>query len=300
MKKLLTIGATILCGLSLAACGSATSSKHNSNEVDGPLTKVGQYNKGESNEPKATLLAIKHYDKTYKLDGATVKVKTAKLLQMDATTKKQRADYETNLGKDLGKRFYIYQVDYVLTNTSDKKVSSNGFEIINPQGEQLSTNDGATDMDTSESIQPKAKKSSYLIAIAKKSDKDKLDKFKIVSPELIDEDGHDTAVAQTIDLLKKSIKTNTKSSQSSQSSPTDDQQETQTSSSNQQTAASDSNDDDAVIIAGHSFHHGTLGGTDILVGDNGEGEAAEWAVNNPATQNDASVRAQLDSVYGNN
>lgn len=299
MKKLLTIGAAILCGLSLAACGSTASSKHNSNEVDGPLTKVGQYNKGESNEPKATLLAIKHYDKTYKLDGATVKVKTAKLLQMDATTKKQRADYESNLGQNLGKRFYIYQVDYVLTNTSDKKVSSNGFEIINPQGEQLSTNDGATDMDTSESIQPKAKKSSYLIAIAKKSDKDKLDKFKIVSPELIDEDGHDTAVAQTIDLLKKEIKTSTKSSQSS---PTDDQQETQTSSGNQQTATSDSNsnDDDAVIIAGHSFHHGTLGGTDILVGDNGEGEAAEWAVNNPATQNDASVKAQLDSLYGNN
>ena len=300
MKKLLTLGAVLLCGFSLAACGSTPSTKPSANEVDGPLTKVGQYTKSDTDDPKVTLLAIKHYNQTYQLNGATVKIKTAKLLQMDATTKKQRADYETNLGQKLGKRFYVYQVEYVLTNTSDQKIASNGFEVINPQGEQLATNDGAADLGASDNLQPKAKKAGTLIAIAKKSDQGKLAKFKIVSPELIDAAGHLTDEAQTIDLHKPADKT---SSKTSATSPSNGQSATQASDRDQQTTASSANrasGDDKVIVAGHSFHHETFAGADILVGDNGEGEAGEWAANNPATQNDTSVRDQLSSIYGNN
>ena len=300
MKKLLTLGITLLCGFSLAACGASPSAQHNANEVDGPLPKVGQYTKSDATDPKVTLLAIKYYDRTYQLNGATIKIKTAKLLQMDAATKKQRADYETNLGQDLGKKFYVYQVEYVLTNTSDQKVTSNGFEVINPQGEQLATNDGAADLAASDNIQPKAKKSGTLIAIAKKSDQGKLAKFKLVSPELIDAAGHTTAEAQTIDLRKRA---NNTSQTAAANSSSDEQSATPAANSNQQTAASaaeHANGDDKVMVAGHSFHHETFAGTDILVGDNGEGEAGEWAANNPATQNDASVKAQLSSIYGNN
>ncbi len=52
MKKLLTLGMTLLCGCSLAACGTSPSAQHNANEADGPLTKV-------ASTPKVTLLTPK-------------------------------------------------------------------------------------------------------------------------------------------------------------------------------------------------------------------------------------------------
>ena len=56
----------------------------------------------------------------------------------------------------------------------------------------------------------------------------------------------------------------------------------------------------ALLFAGHSFHHATLGGSDVLVGDNGEGEVGEWYANDPAAQADPNVKAQLSSVYQDN
>ena len=46
--------------------------------------------------------------------------------------------------------------------------------------------------------------------------------------------------------------------------------------------------------------HATLGGSDVLVGDNGEGEVGEWYANDPAAQADPNVKAQLSSVYQDN
>ena len=42
---------TLLCGFSLAACGASSSAQHNANQVDGPLTKVGQYTKSDATDP---------------------------------------------------------------------------------------------------------------------------------------------------------------------------------------------------------------------------------------------------------
>lgn len=69
--------------------------------------------------------------------------------------------------------------------------------------------------------------------------------------------------------------------------------------SQQSQATNSSNSDGKTTIGGHSFHREDFFGTSILVGDNGEGEAGEWAANNPVTQNDPSVEAQLKSAYGN-
>ena len=204
MKKIAQMGAIILCGLMLTACGTKTGKSPAKQEVSGPMTKVGQYQRAEEDYPQATLLAIKHYNKTFNVDGATIKITTGKLIQMDATTKRQRDEHETNFGEHLGKKYYVYQVEYVLTNTSDQKISEEGLEVITPRGDQLTTNNGAVDFGSGATIQAHAKKTDYLQALVKKSDKNKMDKFKIVSPEIIDNDGITVAEAQTLSLAKSS------------------------------------------------------------------------------------------------
>lgn len=203
MKKIAQMGAIILCGLMLTACGTKTSKSPAKQEVSGPMTKVGQYQRAEEDYPQATLLAIKHYNKTFNVDGATIKFTTGKLIQMDATTKKQREDYESNFGERLGKKFYVYQIEYVLTNTMKQTIGENGMGVITPRGEQLTINNGAMDFGIEDNVQPEAKKSNYIQALVKKSDKDKMNKFKIVSPTFYDANGDGITEEQTTLALTK-------------------------------------------------------------------------------------------------
>lgn len=96
----------------------------------------------------------------------------------------------------------------------------------------------------------------------------------------------------------KVVKRHKKSSEDSSSQVQQQSQQPQQTTQQSQTDNS-ANADGKTIIAGHSFHREDFYGNSILVGDNGEGEAGEWAANNPATQNDPNVEAQLKSAYGN-
>lgn len=64
----------------------------------------------------------------------------------------------------------------------------------------------------------------------------------------------------------------------------------------------DNKDDDKVIIDGHSFHHQNFNdgdnNYDMLVGDNGEGELTEWAVNSPTGQQDPNMQSKVNAIYG--
>ena len=64
----------------------------------------------------------------------------------------------------------------------------------------------------------------------------------------------------------------------------------------------DNKDDDKVIIDGHSFHHQNFNdgdnNYDMLVGDNGEGELTEWAVNSPTGQQDPDMQSKVNAIYG--
>lgn len=78
------------------------------------------------------------------------------------------------------------------------------------------------------------------------------------------------------------------------------QQQNQQSQHDTQQSQSGSNTEGKTIIAGHSFHREKLyDGTTILVGDNGEGEAGEWVVNDQTARNYPNVKAQLNAAYGN-
>ncbi|WP_338231007.1 hypothetical protein [Lactiplantibacillus paraxiangfangensis] len=197
IRKVMTVGTVLLLSITLGACGNNSSSRHSSSsskseKVPGPLTKVGTYTK-DSKSGKITLMSIKKYqNKKIKTKGATYYFKDAKLLKIETTAKDQRADDASNFGKSLSDTYYEYQLEYSLKNNSKSTVSSNGAELITPQGNQVSSNKGSIDGLVGETIQSGAKKSAILQAIAKKDDIKNLSKYKLVSAELYKNGGNYT------------------------------------------------------------------------------------------------------------
>lgn len=184
MKKIGLLATSLIACMSLAGCGNKTSKLKIAS--DQSLTKVGQYHEANSEDPKMTLIAIKHINKTQKVDQVTFKFNDAKLIKMEARNKGQLAEDETNFGVNLPKTYYEYQLDYTIKNNSNSKINDNGAELILPNSKQVSSNEGAMDSLAGEKIQSHASKDGFIQAKAGKSDKDKLTKFKFVSPELFD------------------------------------------------------------------------------------------------------------------
>lgn len=186
MKKIGLITLGLIACIALAGC----SHKKTSLQInpDTPLTKVGQYHKADSENPKMTLLAIKKVNKTVKIKQVTFKLHTAKFIEMKANNNSQISDDKTNFGIDLPKTYYEYQIDYTIKNGSNYEIQNNGAELILPNGKQVSSNKGAMDSLIGETIQPHASKDGYIQARVSKNDENKLTKFKFVSPELFDND----------------------------------------------------------------------------------------------------------------
>lgn len=71
---------------------------------------------------------------------------------------------------------------------------------------------------------------------------------------------------------------------------------------NSSSQSSGKKDNDKVVIDGHSFHHQNFydgdNNYDMLVGDNGEGELTEWAVNSPTGQQDPNMQSKVNAIYG--
>lgn len=191
VKKIATLGAVLFIGIGLAGCGNnSNKSSSHSQKVSGPLKKVGTYTK-DSETGKITLLAIKNYhNKAINTKSATYYFKEAKLLKIETTKKSQRANDENNFGKKLNNTYYEYQLRYSLKNNSKKRVSSNGVELITPSGNQLSSNHGAIDELVGDKIQPGTKKTGLIQAIAGKEDIKKMNQYKFVSAELIEDSGN--------------------------------------------------------------------------------------------------------------
>ncbi|GAB5063248.1 hypothetical protein LASHA2_29730 [Lactiplantibacillus plantarum] len=190
-KKIATLGAVLFIGIGLAGCGNnSNKSSSNSQKVSGPLKKVGTYTK-DNETGKITLLAIKNYhNKAINTKSATYYFKEAKLLKIETTKKSQRVNDENNFGKKLTDTYYEYQLDYSLKNNSKKRVSSNGVELITPSGDQVSSNHGAIDELVGDKIQPGLKKTGLLQAVAKREDIKKMNQYKFVSAELIEDSGN--------------------------------------------------------------------------------------------------------------
>lgn len=107
------------------------------------------------------------------------------------------------------------------------------------------------------------------------------------------------ATSSSTHSSSKVVKHHKKSSEESSSQVQQQSQQPQQATAQQSQTNSSNSADGKTVIAGHSFHRENFYGNSILVGDNGEGEAGEWAANNPATQNGPNVEAQLKSAYGN-
>ncbi len=77
---------------------------------------------------------------------------------------------------------------------------------------------------------------------------------------------------------------------------------TSTGDSDSSSQSGDKKNDGKVVIDGHSFHHQNFNdgdnNYDMLVGDNGEGELTEWAVNSPTGQQDPNMQSKVNAIYG--
>lgn len=263
MNRAFTIGATILISLSLAACGSKNNSNSNNRTTN---TKVSP--------------------KYHKL-GDTVKVGKVTYTLKSVEVTNERNEFEDNQPK------YVIKIIYHVKNNSDKELPIGAdLDAYGPNNNKLKSypvNDTTLDS----------------IAAGKEADvttgfgSDKLGTFELqFSPLVSTEKPVKFRVKVKSSQVSNSSSTSSQSTQGKQSvSSPQTQSSTSQNQEAQQNTTSSNND---VTIAGHKFHHEDFYGTDILVGNNGEGEAGEWAANSPEVQGNPDVKAQLNSTYDNN
>lgn len=194
-NKVLILSATLLTGSVMAGCSKATdTSTPATRQVSGPLKKVGTYTQ-DHDSGKITLLAIKNYHhRSVKTKSATYYFKDAKLLKIETTKPSQREDDANNFGKTLSATYYEYQLEYTLQNNSHQRVTTNGVELITPQGTQQLSNRGAIDGLLGEKLQSDHKKNGILQAVAQKTDINQLSKYRLVSAELTKASGNHATV----------------------------------------------------------------------------------------------------------
>ena len=275
MRKSVTFGAVMLMGMMLAACGNNSSTS-------------------KSSKSTSTSVSQKQHDKYY-FDGKIADLNGAKI----KITGVHFYDSASDLGYD--KQEIVF--DYQITNKSGKNINANSSWLAvfkaYQDGEEL--NIGNLPADTTQQILNNQTKT--------------IKKGETVKCRIAYElNGSEKVILKAThndkQIGKKSFKPDNFKEQEAATSENNNSESSSSSISSAQTSESNANSStstsssDAVTIAGHTFHHTDFYGTDILVGDNGEGEAGEWAVNSPEVYGNEStkesVQNQLHSVYNNN
>lgn len=267
MNKAITIGTAIMMSLSLAACGS---SKNNTS----------------SNNATSSKKVAPKYHKV----GDTVKVGKVTYTLKSVEVTNERNEFEDNQPK------YVIKVVYHVKNNSDKELPIGAdLDAYGPDNNKLKSY--PIDNTTLDSI-----------AAGKEADvttgfgADKLGTFELQFSPLVSTEKpvkFRVKVKSSSESQTSDSNSQQQFSQSQQQNNTQGQQPSNSQSQTAQSQAGSSSNGD-VNIAGHSFHHEDFYGTDILVGNNGEGEAGEWAANDPSVQGNPDVKAQLNSAYDNN
>lgn len=175
-RSLVELGLSLLLVLIIVGCGNNATDKNKVSDLNKALTKVGQYHP-HSGEPKETLVAINSLDKKVNLNGIEIHFTKARLRKEDAKTQKQLKYSNTSFGKKLSKHYYVYQLDYSAKNTTNQPIMFGDNIITTPSGVKATQNNNG-DNRMQDVIKAGKSASGYMQAIATKSDKDKLTKFK--------------------------------------------------------------------------------------------------------------------------
>lgn len=268
MKKTLFISTIALCVISLSACSTNKNNTTNSNSSGSINTTTSKrYKIGE----------------TATIDKTEFTLKSAKVI---------------NNG-DQSQMSNTIRVIYTVKNHSNNTLESDNLLIIlGPDNSEVTSTTS-----NSQKILPGNEKT-----IITSFSVNKLGSFTFTfSPS--------TSSSKSV-KFKVKIKSDTSSQNSTNNSQTDQNSDKETSTSLENSSLSSSETQSSathsgnastngnkIIVAGHSFHHSNFHGTDILVGDNHEGELGEWAANEPSIQSNpqlkAQVEAQLKSIYHN-
>ncbi len=242
MKKATALIATAALVLPLAACGSNSAKETATKPVAVKVQKTAQAK--ATNEDVA-------------------------LMAYMALTNKTIDDLEANV--DLmnwtNSSKHTYEVDFG-GNATTMKV--NQSDVVVTYTDKTTGNDHATKTFTKSSLVKKYKSDKTAIA------------------DLLADVKNDTAAKESNSdnkaksSSKEAVKSSTKtkaaktSSKSSSSSTKNDMTDEEASSMSQ---ADKANATQTVSFAGHSWHTSKIGGTTVLVGNNGEGEVGEWLAN---------------------
>lgn len=289
MNKAITIGAAIMMSLSLAACGSNSTSKKSSTSESTSSVKPSDKASNRTWTYKNNVFDAGV--ETYKFTKSEVRNsaesgKKVLVLYCDVTNNSKKEQDPSNA--------YMVIHAYQKTNTSDVKLDPGAGVERNENGDdplqQLEDN-------LNNKLLPGKTVHAVMMFTLKNSNPVKV---------TFENANFDTIGSKTYKIKKFNSQSQTSDSNSqqqfSQSQQQNNTQGQQPSNSQSQTAQSQagSSSNGDVNIAGHSFHHEDFYGTDILVGNNGEGEAGEWAANDPSVQGNPDVKSQLNSAYDNN
>lgn len=150
MKKLITLGIGFLTAVSLAACGNNSSKsasnssvkikktvkaghgteKETSQEVSGPLTKVGTF-KRDSDLGKMTLMHIYHPSTAIADGKVNLKISDFKVFKVEPKNSKQQSfwnDYWSTTVQD-NPYFYV-QVNFEISNKTGQDITLEGFKSL--------------------------------------------------------------------------------------------------------------------------------------------------------------------------
>lgn len=240
MKKATALIATAALVLPLAACGSNSAKETATKPVAVKVQKTAQAK--ATNEDVALMAYMA-------LNNKTVADLEANVDLMNWTNSSKHT-YEIDFG-DNPTTIKVNQADVVVTYT-----------------DEATGNDHATKTFTKASLVKKYKSDKTAIA-------DLLADVK--SDTAAKESSSDNKTKSSKASTKSSTKVKTtKAASKSSSSTKNDMTDEEASSASQ---ADKANATQTISFAGHSWHTSKIGGTTVLVGDNGEGEVGEWLAN---------------------
>lgn len=192
MKKFVTLGVTALAALTLAACGSNSSSKGvdtvKSSKVsksssskkptkaslqvtNGSPEKVGQWKYMSDVDADGTLVKVSHPNTKIGQGKFTESVESIKIYQMKPKSDDAKKTVSDGFGvSGVTDPYYLLQVNWTAHNADKQELQTNGVKSIVVNGQQYSSDSGMQDEGAGSAVAAGAQTSFQTNVLLKSSD----------------------------------------------------------------------------------------------------------------------------------
>lgn len=223
MKKFVTLSVTALAALTLAACGSNSSSKgvdtvkssktsqassskkdthENQHVTNGSPIKVGQWKYYDDFDADGTLVKVATPKKVVTQGKVTVTINSIKVFSMkpkNTDAKKTASDYFGASG--VTDPYYVIQANWSAKNADSKELQTNGIKSFVVNGQQYAMGSGLQDSGTGASLASGASSDFEADALLKSSDYQSIKSMTINLDSIADTTSYeDVAPATSINV----------------------------------------------------------------------------------------------------